>query len=137
MEKVQYEGDCMVPTGWRDKDGYTFIYDSRVRRQVRSHRLAWQEQVGPIPPGMTVDHLCKNPPCVNVQHMEIVTAEENARRGVDIVDRKGRTHCPQGHEYTPENTYTWKNMRHCRTCRRERNASRARAARSTTMGAAT
>lgn len=31
-----------------------------------------------------------------------------------------RTHCPAGHEYTPENTYTYtspSNQRACRTCR--------------------
>jgi len=31
-----------------------------------------------------------------------------------------KTHCPKGHEYTKENTYTWKNMRDCRICTKER-----------------
>jgi hypothetical protein len=25
--------------------------------------------------------------------------------------------CPQGHPYTPENTYTYKGARSCKTCR--------------------
>lgn len=27
-----------------------------------------------------------------------------------------KTHCPQGHEYTAENTYVSRNKRHCKTC---------------------
>jgi len=33
-----------------------------------------------------------------------------------------RTHCPQGHEYTPANTYLWHGSKVCRACRRERAA---------------
>lgn len=36
--------------------------------------------------------------------------------------QKKRTHCPKGHEYTPENTYrqpSKPNTRKCRTCARE------------------
>jgi hypothetical protein len=36
-------------------------------------------------------------------------------------DKKGhrnihKTHCPQGHEYTEENTYVSRNKRHCKQC---------------------
>ncbi len=32
-----------------------------------------------------------------------------------------KTHCPQGHEYTVENTYRYRNnWRYCRTCKLER-----------------
>lgn len=35
--------------------------------------------------------------------------------------RLSKTHCPHGHEYTPENTkYTPKGARYCVTCHRER-----------------
>ena len=41
---------------------------------------------------------------------------------------RGKTHCPQGHEYTAQNTRWYKNRRHCRTCARNRNnSSRPRA----------
>lgn len=33
------------------------------------------------------------------------------------IQHKYVTHCPQGHAYTPENTYRYKNMRQCKTCR--------------------
>jgi hypothetical protein len=40
--------------------------------------------------------------------------------GVTIIAQAERTHCPQGHEYAPENTYTSRSgSRYCKTCNRE------------------
>ena len=47
---------------------------------VPAHRFAYELLVGPIPEDLTIDHLCRNPPCVNPGHMEPVTREENSRR---------------------------------------------------------
>ena len=33
-----------------------------------SHRFSYTNLVGPIPNGMTLDHLCRNPNCVNPEH---------------------------------------------------------------------
>lgn len=46
-----------------------------------AHRAVYDEIVGPIPYGLTLDHLCANPPCVNPAHMEPVTPGENRKRG--------------------------------------------------------
>lgn len=48
---------------------------------VQAHRFAWADRRGPIPEGLTVDHLCFNRRCQNPGHMEIVTRSENSRRG--------------------------------------------------------
>lgn len=77
--------------------------------------------VGPIPVGMTIDHLCKNTLCVNPEHLEVVTMGENIRRAERWELRK--THCPQGHEYAPDNLYMSKNRRHCKTCVKARAAA--------------
>lgn len=45
------------------------------------HRFSYEMHVGPIPPDMTIDHLCRNKKCVNPDHLEVVTREENSRRG--------------------------------------------------------
>lgn len=53
-----------------------------VYQEITAHRWAWLVFEGPIPEGMTLDHLCCNPRCVNTAHLEIVTNEENAGRAL-------------------------------------------------------
>jgi len=94
-----------------------------------AHRVAYRMFVGPIPDGLTLDHLCRRPRCVNPFHLEPVTVTENIRRGTQGWNMRQRTHCPRGHAYDAANTWTSKaGSRHCRTCIRERmRARRARA----------
>jgi hypothetical protein len=99
--------------------------DAGVRKHHLCHRVVWIATHGPIPAGMTVDHLCHNRRCVEVSHLRLLTNVENARDN----GFKTRTHCPRGHEYTPDNTYTrtdkrgW-TMRNCRECARIRRRAR-------------
>ncbi|WP_354002523.1 HNH endonuclease signature motif containing protein [Agromyces larvae] len=87
-------------------------------RMLKAHRVAWELLRGPIPEGLTIDHLCYNPPCVNPWHMDPVTIEENSRR-VRANQFKGQEACKRGHAYTPENTRLreW-GGRSCRQCDR-------------------
>lgn len=75
--------------------------------------------VGPIPQGYEVDHLCNVPLCVRPEHLEAVTPAENiARSWQRTPDRPRPDHCPQGHDYTPENTLIRSDgYRACRICR--------------------
>lgn len=84
------------------------------------HRAAWRLLVGPIPPTMQIDHLCRVRNCVNPAHMEIVTGKVNTLRGNSTSARNAvKTHCPQGHIYNRKNTFVCKGgMRHCRVCGR-------------------
>lgn len=77
---------------------------------VYGHRLVYEMLVRPIPAGLVIDHLCRNPLCVNPAHLEAVTQAENIRRGKGDV-------CPHGHPRTPENIYWYRGKRLCRACR--------------------
>jgi hypothetical protein len=87
-----------------------------------AHRVAFV-LFAPIPDGLVLDHLCRNPPYINPDHLEPVTVAENNLRGVGcMADYARRTHCPQGHEYTPENTMITKvGARRCRVCKSAEN----------------
>ncbi len=50
------------------------------RRTLLAHRAMYEQEVGPIPEGLTIDHLCNVKPCVNPSHLEAVTFQENIRR---------------------------------------------------------
>lgn len=100
--------------------GYGQIYVHEVRRPVRAHRVAWELLRGKIPTGLVVDHLCRNRPCVNPWHMELVTNEVNIARGdFHKVYPALKTHCPSQHPYTGDNVRITKSgYRVCRTCER-------------------
>jgi hypothetical protein len=80
-------GPCWVWNhGYRDQFGYGYM--ALDRDPIGAHRVAWMLLVGPIPEGLTIDHLCRNTSCVNPEHLEPVTNSENvyrmnlARKGV-------------------------------------------------------
>ena len=104
--------------------GYGFITLNQRTRPV--HRVAYELTVGPIPTGLVLDHLCRNRVCVNPLHLEPVTNRENILRGeAPSAVHALKTHCPQGHEYNPENTRISKGRRHCRLCQRITRKARA------------
>lgn len=106
-------GDCWIWTGTRDRLGYGIL--KRDYRPQRAHRIIWEALVGPIPPGLEIDHLCFNPPCVNPDHLRVVTSAENlaAKRYHHYAVR---SHCKNGHEYTEDNTRKRGSIRVCRAC---------------------
>jgi hypothetical protein len=114
------DDECWVWPGARNRLGYGAA--KHEGKSYRAHRLVYQLRVGPIPDGLVLDHLCRNRACVNPAHLEPVTNAENLRRAVER-----RTHCKQGHEFTPENTYHGKDGRSCRICGREWMRNRRRA----------
>lgn len=88
-------------------------------RREMAHRAFYERFCCPIPAGMTLDHLCRNPSCVNWEHLEPVTPRENILRSNAFSAKNARkTHCPQGHEYDDANTAIKAGRRYCRACGR-------------------
>jgi hypothetical protein len=70
---------CWIWTGAVTSRGYGSV--SYERRIWSSHKLAYVLLVGPVPDGLTLDHLCLIKRCCNPSHLEPVTNAENIRRG--------------------------------------------------------
>lgn len=118
--KVDKTDDCWLWTGALNSTGYGYIARTS-NRMVPAHRIAYELLVGPIPDGLTLDHLCRVRNCVNPSHLEPVTMRENTLRGsAPPAINARRTHCVNGHEFTPENTYVGTTGRECRACNRLR-----------------
>lgn len=111
------EGPCHVFTRHKNNKGYgTTSHNGKL---VYVHRYAWEQAKGPIPDGLQIDHRCRNRACCNVAHLRLVTPRintiENSLSPAALHAKT--THCPRGHEYTADNTYTSTGTRVCRTCR--------------------
>ena len=79
-------------------------------KNIRAHRWAYQQFVGPIPEDCEIDHRCRNKSCVNPEHLDAVSHEENMRRADCSISgehfaikQKAKTHCPSGHAYSGDN----------------------------------
>ena len=106
---------CWLWTAWVDRYGYgRFNLSKGVA--VAAHRFAYELLGLEIPLGLTLDHLCRNRPCVNPQHMEPVTNRENILRGVGLAAlNAAKSCCPKGHPYFVSSD----GKRRCRTCHGE------------------
>lgn len=110
--------------------GYgTFFLRKEAGRCIftNAHRFAYELLVGPIPNGMTIDHLCRVTTCVNPDHLEATSNRNNILRGMSPMAVHARkTDCPQGHAYDEANTYVdGVGGRHCRMCRKLRARERS------------
>ena len=120
----QHSPDLALPcTQWTGAiDSYGYGRLQRDGRWQLAHRLAFEEQVGPIPDGLTIDHLCAKRDCVNVRHMEPVTNAENVLRGVGPTAVNARkSHCIAGHLLSGDNLrLAADGRRECKECSRRR-----------------
>jgi hypothetical protein len=120
--KVEKTPGCWIWTGALTEEGYGLLGIGGTKNRL-AHRWSYERFVGPIPEGLQLDHLCRVRNCVNPEHLEPVTAGENARRSPLTCVNK--THCPHGHAYDETNTQ-WVLVRMCRACKSGRMAVIAR-----------
>lgn len=92
-------------------------------RTLAAHRIAYVAQGRTISDGMVIDHICRNRLCVNPTHLrETTQAINSVENSLSIpAFNKVKTHCPQGHLYSLENTRMQRkssssSSRNCRTC---------------------
>jgi len=126
---VEPQKDCWLYAGVIGANGYGLVRTEEGRYRV-AHRVVYEGEVGPIPEGLQIDHLCRVRRCINPTHLEAVTPRENTRRSYEYPSNrvaylnKLKTHCPKGHPYNEENTRIarmWgaphRTQRRCRACK--------------------
>jgi hypothetical protein len=124
---------CILWDRGKFASGYGEVWDGKKNR--RSHRIAYEMFFGKIPSGLVPDHLCRNRACFCPTHIEPVTNGENSRRSPIVGHhwigelagkrQKAKTHCPQGHPYSVDNTWSTVRGRKCKQCDRERQRAKS------------
>lgn len=75
---------CWLWTASTVNGGYGQIWvGSRTdgtRRNMLAHVASYETFVGSVPAGLELDHRCFNTACINPEHLEPVTRQENVRR---------------------------------------------------------
>lgn len=125
-KKVNKTPTCWLWTGTVTPKGHGYIRRPNHGPLVGTHRYSWELHFGTVPDGMWVLHTCDVANCVRPDHLYLGDVVQNNK---DIIDRKRHasfriTHCPQGHEYTPDNIYLSNNRRTCKKCAVERAQAR-------------
>jgi hypothetical protein len=93
---TRQDSGCWEWTACKIKTGYGRVQMKEGPKLA--HRIIYELLVGPIPEGLTLDHLCRNRSCVNPSHLEPVTMRENCLRGTGPTAINARkTHCIRGH----------------------------------------
>lgn len=124
--------ECVFLPNKPEKNGYVRVGRGGPGKERSAHRAAYAAAYGPIPEGYTVDHEChnndpdcpggpcKHRACVNPEHLVAKLSGDNTRAGrTPAAQNAAKTHCSQGHEFTPGNTYLGpvKGDRQCRMCK--------------------
>ena len=119
---------CWLLTRNLNSGGYGRIrIGGRGGRFFMAHRISYEVFVGPIPEGLTIDHLCRVRNCINPSHLEPVSLGENVLRGTAPAAINARlTHCKKaGHPLVEGNlTHDTPGHRRCKKCRAEYEAER-------------
>jgi hypothetical protein len=125
--------DCIYFQG--NLNGYGYGNTILDGKRMKASRAAWIKTNGAIPIGLVVDHLChteavlrgeceggitcKHRSCINVDHLRLITQQENVMAGLHNIDN--RSHCNQGHPFIKENIMVRKSgKRECAECNRVR-----------------
>lgn len=118
---------CWLWTAADNGKGYPVFQDRNGKRDY-AHRISWTEKNGPIPEGLTIDHLCRNRRCVRPSHLEPCSLAENIRRAAAFRPSTKQSHCHKGHPLSGENVRVdpRSGNRTCKTCAREWAAAKRR-----------
>jgi hypothetical protein len=115
-ERHEPQGDCWISTYSKGSHGYAQVgwWEGGKSHVTTAHRAAWEFHNGPIPDGLTVDHMCHTRQCVRVDHLRLLPMVENSRGNLSDLRAKwplSDKRCRLGHYLTESQP-----KRYCREC---------------------
>jgi hypothetical protein len=128
-QRVQKTASCWYWVGAINNVGYgNFGMGPRGHAVTfAAHKLSYLMHKGPVPPGLVLDHLCRQRACVNPAHLRPQTRRQNVLNGLRVSHNAWKTHCVHGHSlheaFLRERHEPGKEgqlKRVCRTCSKER-----------------
>lgn len=91
-EKVDRTGGdnrCWTWTAGKSAYGYGSFHVGEGKWEC-AHRFAYVERFGSVPTGMHLDHICRNPSCVNPSHLRVTTCKQNLEnRDLNLNNKSG------------------------------------------------
>lgn len=76
--KVRKTDDCWEWTGAKSTGYARFVYKPNGELYTGyAHRYSYELHVGPVAPGMQVDHICWNRACVRPDHLRLASSKQN------------------------------------------------------------
>lgn len=113
---------CWLWTGHIGTDGYGRV--TIKRRNLRAHRVAYAISKGQIPAGWVIDHRCREPKCINPDHLDPVTQQVNVARGIGVTAEASRNWlmglCGNGHNLSEVGVHKQGKAWTCAQCGRDR-----------------
>lgn len=74
---VDKTDSCWLWTGTSTGSGNRYGQSFVKGKKQRAHRVSYEMEYGPIPPGMVIDHTCHTPKCVRPSHLQAVSQKQN------------------------------------------------------------
>jgi hypothetical protein len=120
--------NCWIWTGAMHRNGYGKIgIEGRTEQVHRASAHVWLNFDLKSKLRVLHKNSCHRRNCFNPDHLYVGNQSRNILDAVELGTQVNarKTHCPQGHEYTPENTILeiklfGRKTRHCKICNNSR-----------------
>ena len=106
------KGICILLETGKKSNGYGYKKGSKQNY----HNEVYRQNVGDIPIGYVVHHLCENKSCINPQHLQLLSRSEHMKVHNINNGNSEKTTCRNGH---PLDAWSKSNGRYCLLCYRE------------------
>lgn len=107
-QKVEVGGDddCWIWRGNLQPNSYPYGRITFNAEPLLAHRVSYELNIGKIPDGYVIDHICHNPKCVNPKHLRACTRSQNTinqkLRKDNTTGQKGVSMCKNGTRFRAE-----------------------------------